>query len=74
MGGLVAACLLNLLAVSRHTGVRIDWQELLIKPLIVTLVMGLAVMLAYDKLSDLAEALLKPPNWEQDGYLLPTMV
>lgn len=69
VGGLVAACLLNLLAVSRHTGVRIDWQELLIKPLIVTLVMGLAVMLAYDKLSDLAEALLKPPNWEQARLL-----
>ena len=56
MGGLVARVCSICWPLVDILECEVTGRELLIKPLIVTLVMGLAVMLAYDKLSDLAEA------------------
>jgi PST family polysaccharide transporter/stage V sporulation protein B len=41
------AAALNVIAVRRHTGVRIDWADAVGKPLLCSLIMGAAAFLGY---------------------------
>lgn len=55
--GFSSASLFNLIAVRRHTGVPLDWRELVLKPGLASLVMGLSVVVIYDGLYTLANGL-----------------
>lgn len=61
--GFGIASLLNVVAVCRRTGVRPNWRELVLKPGLASLVMGLSVVVIYDALYGTVTWLLQKATW-----------
>ena len=66
--GFGTASVLNLFVVCRHTRVRPSWRELVLKPGLASLIMGLSVVVAYDGLYSLARSMPFIAQW-QWGHL-----